>query len=323
MKHSAAFVVAASLILTAAPIGDAAGEATYPSQSIEFVVHTNPGDSIDLFLRNLGEILTSEGLVSQPIQVVNRVGGSSAVANAYVAGKKGEAYTLISSQPSQITTPLRQGLSFSWRDLTPVANLMYDENTIAVLSDSPYQTIQDWLDAAKAEPNAITHGTPVFGAADYIVANLIQDDQDIELNLLAHEGAAENLTSLLNRSVDSIGANPSELVELQKSGRVRILAVASPQRSPVIPDVPTLKESGIDVEFYSFRGIMLPGEAPQQAIDFWREVIAKAVETDAWRKFVEANNSVAYYRPGDEFRQILEDNERLYIEIFKGLGVIK
>lgn len=319
MKIAVALATVAALAMSPAALA----QQNYPSQPIEFVAHTNPGDSIDLFLRNLGEILTSEGLVSQPIQVVNRVGGSSAVANAHVAARKGDPYVLISSQPSQITTPMRQGLEFSWRDHTPVANLMYDENTIAVLADSPIKTIQDWVEAAKAEPNAIIHGTPVFGAADYIVANLIQNDQGIQLNLLAHEGAAENITSLLNGSVNSIGANPSELVELQESGRVRILAVASPQRSPVIPDVPTLKESGIDVEFYSFRGIMLPGGVSQETVDFWTDVIAKAVETDRWKEFVANNKSVAYYLPPDEFRKVLEENEALYKKIFTDLGLLK
>lgn len=295
----------------------------YPSQPIEFVAHTNPGDSIDLLMRNLGQVLTSEGLVDQPIQVVNRVGGSSAVANASVVARKGDPYVLISSQPSQITTPLRQGLNFSWRDLTPVANLIYDENTIAVLSSSPLKTIGGWLEAAKAEPSAITHGTPVFGAADYIVANLIQNDTGIKLNLLAHEGAADNINSLLNGSVDSIGANPSELVELQKSGRVRILAVASPQRSPVLPDVPTLKESGIDVEFYSFRGLMLPGGVSEEVLDYWTGVIGKVVKADAWKAFVEHNNSVPYYRPADEFQVMLEASQTQYENIFRQLEIIK
>jgi len=316
-------VVATAATLALAPASTVLAQDTYPSQPIEFVAHTNPGDSIDLFLRNLGEILNGEGLVTQPIQVVNRVGGSSAVANAYVAGRKGDPHILISSQPSQITTPLRQGLDFSWRDHTPVANLMYDENTIAVLADSPLQTIEDWIEAARAAPFAITHGTPVFGAADYIVANLIQNDQGIELNLMAHEGAAENITSLLNRSVDSIGANPSELVELERSGRVRILAVASPQRSPAIPHVPTLLESGIDVEFFSFRGIMLPGEVPQTAVDFWVDVIGKAVQTQTWLDFVDRNNSVPYYLPADEFRAVLEASEAQYSQIFRELGIIQ
>ena len=316
-------IMTAAIAAALAAGGSAQAQQGYPSQPIEFVAHTNPGDSIDLFLRNLGEILTSEGLVTQPIQVMNRVGGSSAVANAHVAARKGDTHVLISSQPSQITTPLRQNLDFSWRDHTPVANLMYDENTIAVLASSPIQTIEDWLEAASAAPFALTHGTPVFGAADYIVANLIQNDQEIELNLLAHEGAAENITSLLNGSVDSIGANPSELVELAQSGRVRILAVASPQRSPVIPDVPTLRESGIDVEFFSFRGIMLPGDVPDWAVEFWTDVIAQAVETDTWQEFVARNNSVAYYLPSDEFRAVLEASEQQYTDIFRALGIIQ
>lgn len=315
----AAYILAATALAGSSAIAQDA----YPSRPIEFIAHTNPGDSIDLFLRNLGEILTSEGLVDQPIQVVNRVGGSSAVANAYVAARAGETHLLISSQPSQITTPLRQSLGFSWRDLTPVANLMYDENTIAVLADSPLQTIDDWVEAASAEPFAITHGTPVFGAADYIVSNLIQNETGIELNLLAHEGAAENINSLLNGSVDSIGANPSELVELQSSGRVRILAVASPQRSPVLPDVPTLKESGIDVEFFSFRGIMLPGGVPDDVVDYWTGVISQAVETEAWTNFVEQNNSVAYYLPSDEFREVLEASQSQYEDVFRQLGIIE
>ena len=145
------FGIVTAIAATLATGAPALAQQDYPSQPIEFVAHTNPGDSIDLFLRNLGEILTSEGLVNQPIQVVNRVGGSSAVANAYVASRRGDAHVLISSQPSQITTPLRQNLDFSWRDHTPVAGLMYDENTIAVLADSPLQTIEDWLEAARAE----------------------------------------------------------------------------------------------------------------------------------------------------------------------------
>ncbi len=316
-------ILALALGSLAALTGCGGQSQAFPNKSIEFVVHTDPGDAVYIFADNASRILTSQKIVSQQMNVVTKSGGSSAAAYSYVNGKKGDPYFLLSSQPSAVTTPINQGLDITWKNFTPIASLMADENVVAVKADSPYKSIKDLVAKAKEAPKKVNVGGATFGAADSIVLHLLGKAGGCEFNYVAFKSAGESVVALLGGNVDAISCNPSEVVGQVQAGTTRVLAVASEKRSPFLPDVPTMKEEGLNFTFNSFRGVMAPGGITEDVVKFWDDAFAKLKDQQAWKDALKTNNNVEFYKNSKDFKTYLEEQEAFYRTTLDEMGLLK
>lgn len=295
-----------------------------PSKAVEFVVHTNPGDGIDLMLRTLQDIISKEKWVTQTINVMNKSGGSGATAMGYVATKAGDPHYLITTQPSGITTPLRNKLNVSYKDFTPVSMIMTEPVVAVVKHDSPFKTMKELIEEAKKAPKKVSMGTGVMGASDTIFAHKIEKAAGVQFNIIPSSGGGgENMVKLLGGNVDFIAVNPSEAMGQVDAKKVRLLAISSDKRSPYIPDVPTLKEQGVNATHTSFRGMLGTKDMPADAVKFWEDTFKKTVATDAWKKFLKDNVIEDYYMPGKELGAFLVEEEKIYKEILDAMGLLK
>lgn len=299
------------------------GKAAYPSKPMEFVVHTNPGDGVDLFIRTAADIINKEKLSSQPVNVVNKVGGSGAVAMGFVSGKEGDNHVLITSQPSTLTTPVRNNLGIRYKDFTPVCRVIAEESVVAVKADSPYKTMSDLINAAKQKPKIISHGTGVLGAADTILDFLISKATGAQFNVVSFKGGGENLVALLGGNVDFISVNPSEVIGQVEAGKVRLIGIASEKRLPKLTDVPTLKEQGINVVFQSFRAVAGPKGMSPEAVKYWEDTFKKVTQTEAWKKYLNDNLISDVYCGSQEFGKYLDEQDKMYKEVLTQMGVLK
>ncbi|MFZ5633540.1 MAG: tripartite tricarboxylate transporter substrate binding protein [Bacillota bacterium] len=299
------------------------GKSSYPSKPVEFVVHTNPGDGVDLFIRTAADIINKEKLSSQPVNVVNKVGGSGAVAMGYVSGKEGDNHILITSQPSTLTTPLRNNLGVGYKDFTPVCRVIAEESVVAVRADSPYKSMSDLIAAAKKAPKSISHGTGVLGAADTVLDFLISKATGAQFNIVSFKGGGENIVALLGGNVDFVSVNPSEVIGQVEAGKVRLIGIASEKRLPKLPDVPTLKEQGIDVVFQSFRAVSGPKGMSPEAVKYWEDVFKKVTQTEAWKKYLNDNMISDVYCGSQEFGKYLDEQDKMYKEVLTEMGVLK
>ena len=295
----------------------------YPNKQIEFVVHTDPGDAVYIFADNAARILTSQKIVPQPINVVTKSGGSSAAAYSYVNGKKGDHYYLLTCQPSAITTPINQGLDITWKNFTPIASMIADENVVSVKSDSPYKSIKDLVEKAKKSPKSVNVGGTTFGAADSIVLHLIEKNGGCEFNYVAFKSAGESVVALLGGNVDAISCNPSEVIGQVQAGTVRVLAVASEKRSPFLPNVPTMKEEGLNFTFNSFRGVVAPGGISADVAKYWETAFTKLKDEQAWKDSLKANNTIEFYMNSADFKAYLEEQEKFYRQTLDEMGLLK
>ncbi|MFZ5648581.1 MAG: Bug family tripartite tricarboxylate transporter substrate binding protein [Bacillota bacterium] len=303
--------------------GKSAGKQSYPSKPVEFVVHTNPGDGVDLFIRTAADIINKEKLFPQPVNVINKVGGSGAVAMGYVSGKEGENHTLITSQPSTLTTPLRNNLGIGYKDFTHIARVIAEESVVAVRADSPYKTMSDLIAEAKKKPKGVSHGTGVLGAADTVLDFLIAKATGVQFNVVSFKGGGENIVALLGGNVDFVTVNPSEVIGQVEAGKVRLIGIASDKRLPKLPDVPTLKEQGIDVVFQSFRGVSGPKGMSPEAVKFWEDAFKKVAATEAWKKYLNDNMISDVYLAGQEYGKYMEEQDKMYSSVLKEMGVLK
>lgn len=299
------------------------GGQSYPSKPIEFVVHTNPGDAIYTFADNASRILTSKKIVTQPMNIVVKSGGSSATAYSYVAGKKVDPYYLLSIQPSALTTPMTQNLEITYKQFTPIANMIGEENVIAVKADSPIKSMKDLVAAAKKEDKSVSMGGTTLGAADSIVTYMIEKEAGVKFNFVSFKSAGESVVAVLGGNVDAVSCNPSEIVGQMQAGTARVLGVASEKQSAFLPNVPTMKEQGLNIVFSSFRGVVMAGDVPADAVKFWQNAFAKLRDDSEWKDTLKTSTSIDQYLDTASFKPYLEEREKFYRQVLTDMGVIK
>jgi len=317
--------VAVTLALVAgAACQKAPQQAKYPSKPIEFVVPFNPGGGSDILARNIVAVIEAEKLLPQPVQVVNKAGGSGAVGYGYLAEKKGDPYFIGTVSSSFWTTPLLGGAPFNYTMFTPVAGLCYDTYLLLVRQDSPYQTLQDVLKAVKDKPEGLTVGATGVSSDDRVVTYLLEKAAGVKFKLVPFQSGGEVMTALLGGHIDVAWANPGEARGQLEGKQARALAVAADQRLEGLPDVPTFKEQGIDLVFRQLRGVVMPAGVPEDAVKVMEETLKKVSESPKWKNdYVKKNDLVPTFLGSAEFKTAIEKMNETYKQVFEELGVLK
>ena len=300
----------------------AAGQEFKPSKQIETVVHTGPGGGSDLFARAIAEMLQKEKLISQRMQVVNKSGGGPAVAMAYLAEKKGDTHTVGFYTGVWVTNPLTTvEATVTLKDLTPITRLVLEPAVIAVKADSPYKTVKDFIEAAKKNPKQLNQSGGTILSRDNLMRLLLQKATGAQWNFISFPSGGERLSNLLGGHVQMMVIEPQEAGEQIRAGNLRVIATLTEKRLASLPNVPTIKEQGIDVPLIpQARGMLLPPAAPKEVIAYWEGVFDAFVKTPTWKQYVEQNQFEDAYLKGaalNKFIDALKDQMR---EVLKEAG---
>jgi putative tricarboxylic transport membrane protein len=293
-----------------------------PSKSIEVVVHTGPGGGSDLFARAIAELLQKEKLVSQRLQVVNKSGGGSAVAMSYLAEKKGETHTIGFFTGVWVTNPLTTAeASVTLKDLTPVARLVLEPAVIVVKADSPYKNMKDFIEAAKKSPNQLRQSGGSVTSRDNLVRLLIQKATGAQWTFISFPSGGERLSNLLGGHVQMMVIEPQEAGEQIRAGNLRVIASLTEKRLASLPEVPTIKEQGIDVPLIpQARGLVAPPAAPREVVQYWEGVFDRFVKTSTWQQYVEQNQFEDGYLKGPALSKFFDDLTVQMRDVLKEAG---
>lgn len=297
----------------------------YPSKPIEYVLHTPAGSASYLFVQQAIDILQKEKIVPQPLTPVVKEGGAAALAMTYLATeKKGDDHVLGALAAPWLMTPLTQkDVDVSYKDLTPIALLATDPLVLVVRSDSPYRTLKELLDAAKAKPKQLKQGGGTLTASDNPVRFQLQKMSGAEWDRVTFKSWGEALTAMLGGNVDMVIASPGTVSEQIRAGKVRALASVSDNRLASYPDLPTLKELGYSIGAESLRAVVGPKGMSASAVTYWVGALDKLSKTEAWKKFVRENDAVLDFKGGAEFGKWLDElNGRLAVTL-KEMGIAK
>ena len=286
------------------------------------MVHTGPGGGSDLFARAIAEMLQKEKLISQRMQVVNKSGGGPAVAMAYLAEKKGDTHTVGFYTGVWVTNPLTTvEATVTLKDLTPVTRLVLEPAVIAVKADSPYKTVKDFIEAAKKNPKQLNQSGGTILSRDNLMRLLLQKATGAQWNFISFPSGGERLSNLLGGHVQMMVIEPQEAGEQIRAGNLRVIATLTEKRLASLPNVPTIKEQGIDVPLIpQARGLLLPPAAPKEVIAYWEGVFDAFVKTPSWKQYVEQNQFEDAYLKGaalNKFIDALKDQMR---EVLKEAG---
>ena len=294
-----------------------------PKKPVTLIVHAGAGGGSDIFARTMAAAIEKERLLAQPIVVENKTGGNGAIAFAYVAGKKKDPYYLLTAVSSFLCAPLMGNSPVGIKDFTPIANFAFDEYMLMVGSKSKYKSVKEIVADARATPKKITVGGTFLGGADSICTHLIEKAAGVQLNYIVFNGGGEVNAALLGNHVDMAITNPGEALELYKAGKVRVLGVFSEDRLSGAPDVPTLKEQGINAIYVQNRGLVAPADIPADARKVLEETSFKYTKTETFKKYCASNMLSEAWLDGAGFGKFLDEWNGKYAAILKDMNLLK
>jgi tripartite-type tricarboxylate transporter receptor subunit TctC len=259
--------------------GSAAGaQPTYPQNVVTLVTHSSPGSGSDVFLRHITKYLGP--IMGVNFIVDNITGGGGAKAMAALANAPADGSIFYATTPTYIFTSLLSEPEYKWSDLDPLVNVFIDEEVLFTASNSPFQTLEDVVDAARTDRGKWGASTP--GSLERQAMERLKAAAGVDAAIVTHEGGGEMTINVLNGTLDMGVGEFAELRPQIDGGTVRILAVFSSERLAGAPEVPTVKELGYDVIVQKFRGLAGPKGQPPEVIAAWEEGIQKVLADPAY-----------------------------------------
>lgn len=246
----------------------AAEEANYPSQTIKIIVPFSAGGTADALPRLLAEKLRQKW--GQPVIIENKTGAGGNIGAEAVANNIPDGYTLLASPPGPIAINegLYKKLSFRPSDLMPITLLGTAPNVIDVRTDFPAKTVRELIDYAKANPEKVTFASQGNGSTSHLTAMLFQSLTQTKMTHVPYRGTAPALQDIMVGTVDIFFDNLGSSLSLQQGEKLRILGVCSPERTPLLANIPTVQESGVPgFASVTWFALMAPKGTPQVILD--------------------------------------------------------
>ncbi len=287
LTRRTAMVAALAAVTAATSFAGPATAQSYPTKPVTIVVPFPPGGSTDTLARKIAENIS--GPLGQPVVIENRAGAGGTVGANMVAKSDPDGYTLLMgvTGSNAISAALRDDLPYNpLTDFSPVSLVVSAPLVLVVNADSPYNSVQDVVDFAKANPEKFTHGTPGVGTSMHLAAELFGLEAGVKLVHVPYKGSAAALQDLLGGRVDSMFGDLLVTAEFVKSGRLRALGVTSAVEHPMHPGIAPIASSGLKgYQAFSWQGVFAPAGTPDAVLQKLYAEISKALATDDLQAF--------------------------------------
>lgn len=306
------------LIGSAVPVG-----AEYPERPVTVIAGFPAGGILDLTARAMVEGMKRK--FPKGMAVVNRpgAGGSIAVSEVIQAKPDGNTFVL-AALANLVIQPQINELPFKTPDdYESIIQVVSFHPLVAVRTEAPWKTAQEFLGAAKASPGKFRVGTPGEGTSSHLNLEALKLRADVNLTHVPFGGWAEGSVALLGNHIEALVAQPGEVRPQVDARRMRLLGLFQPKRNPHFADVPTWKELGYDVVNGAWFIFIAPKGTPSSIVKFFHDAAKTAMEEPAFQSFVKARAIEAEYRAGDRLRADLWQEYRSHTEILKRIGMIK
>jgi tripartite-type tricarboxylate transporter receptor subunit TctC len=300
------FRAAVSACLAAALLAPAASAQEYPSRPVRVVVPFAPGGPNDIIVRLVAQKLFESW--GQPFVVENRAGAGGNVGTDYVAKSAPDGYTLLSVGPgSLIINPLVAKVPYdAERDFAPITIMARAPNALVAHPSLPVRSVKDLIALARARPGAINYGSGGNGSTPHLSAALFAAMAGIELTHVPYKGTAPATTDLIGGQVQIAFLGIPAVLPHVKSGKLRVLAVTGLRRSPELPDVPTVDESGVPgYDVSPWYGLLAPAGTSRAVVTRLAEVATQIVRTAEMREKLAAQGAEAAGGTPEEYAAVI------------------
>ncbi|MEY2734889.1 MAG: hypothetical protein RLZ58_298, partial [Pseudomonadota bacterium] len=260
-------IATAAAVATTSVAGTAFAQ-TFPSRPLRIVVPFPPGGTGDVQARLIGEFMSRE--LGQPVVVENKPGAGTIIGTQQVAQAAPDGHTLLLMANSFVINAKLRGASLPYPGLKafePVACLTNSPQAIAVNSATPWRTFKEWMDAVKAKPDTVSYSAFGPATAQHIAAEILVRAAGLRMTYVPFPGGAPAVNAALAGHVQTVLANVNEIQAHAESGKLRMLAVTTPQRLAALPNVPTVSESGVPgYEAAAWFGLCVPAGTPKDVV---------------------------------------------------------
>ena len=271
----------------------------YPTHAMELMVAYQAGGGSDNTARAIAE--AARPLMPHPLVVVNKPGASGSIGWSYVANAQPDGYKLVLMTPEMLVVPLLGIGKTTIADFQPVARFTDDPSSVTVRADAPWNTVEAFLDYARANPQKVTISNAGIGTIPHIAAVALGEKSKSTFTHVPYQGSSPAIMGLIAGDVQATTVAYAELRQHVETGKLKTLAVMAQKRVAGLDNVPTMKERGMDLQYGVWRGIGLPKAAPAAVLEKWRDVAQALSKNAAFQTTMIKQNLTPAYADTPEF----------------------
>lgn len=310
--------VVAAAMLTAA---GAASAQSFPSKPVRILVPYPAGGGVDVLTRTLGEVVSKQW--GQSVVVENRPGAGGVIASQAVVSSPADGYTLIMVASGHATNPLLYPkIPYdTFKDFTPISLLASSPNILLVRADSPFKTLADVIEAAKAKPGSLSFAHAGTGTSTHLAGELLKSLAKVDLNAIPYKGGAPAINDLLGGQIPMSFNNGPESVGQLQAGTLRALAVTTAERAPFLPDVPSMSEAVPGYDTGVWWGLLGPSDMPPDVLaKLFRDFVA-ALNTEAVKERLGKLGALPIGSSPQQFQARIRADYEKWEPIIKAAGI--
>ncbi|MEI2415922.1 tripartite tricarboxylate transporter substrate binding protein [Orrella sp. JC864] len=310
----------ARALLGLAALGMSAGaQADYPEKDMRMIIPFGAGGGSDILARTIGAVIEELGLAPVRFTYENLPGASSARGYREASRRKGDPYTMATVSVSFFTTPLITRAPFSQDDFTPIAAISMAPYVLAVKADSPLRTLQDFAAAKR-----LTTGSVGVVSDARLLSDMLSKQLQVRVDVVPFEGEGEIVTGVLGKHIDFLFSNPSEVLTHIEAGTMRPIAVSAGQRLGSMPEVPTFKEQGYDIEHTMLRSVVMPAGVEPEVVAYWEDVLRKVAHSPQWKaRYLDRYKDEPRFEDAKTAAASMRQTQARYTALLKELEIIK
>ncbi|WP_208865819.1 tripartite tricarboxylate transporter substrate binding protein [Streptomyces zinciresistens] len=295
-----------------------------PVTGLRLMVPNTPGSGYDLTARTVSQVMQDAGVASG-VQVFNLPGASGTVGLQRLVNEKGNGKMAMQMGLGVVGASYTSKSKATLTDTTPVARLIEEAGAIVVPKNSPYKTMDDLVTAWKKNPKKLSvGGGSSLGGPDHLLPMQLAKAVGIkpkDVNYISYDGGGELLPAVLGNKLAFGASGYSEFLDQIEAGQVRVLAVTSEKPIDALKDAPTLKDSGIDLVFTNWRGIVAPPGISAEQKKTWVDAMTRMQASKEWKAQLAKNGWVDAFATGDEFGTFLAEQDKAVADLLAELGL--
>ena len=289
--------------------------AEFPTKEVQIIIPWAAGGATDLIFRALAA--TTGKYLGKAVVVVNRPGGAGAVGYTECMKAQPDGYTLVSAITPLTILPHQVTTAFTYKSFDPVINVVSDPGMFLVRSDAPWKSLKEFIDYAKKNPDMITVGNSGAGGGVHLIALAFEKAAGAKFNHIPFSGGGPSVTALLGGHINAVTVSPPEGIEHAKAGKLKIIALFSEKRFDLFPDVPTVKEQGIDFVMGQWRGLAAPKGTSPDVIKKLHDAFKQGMDDPVFKKnATDMVVNLAYLSP-EAFGRLMARDDEFYGKLVK------
>jgi tripartite-type tricarboxylate transporter receptor subunit TctC len=318
------YTLLAALLLSSA--FSAIAQGSWPTRSITMIVPFPPGGLADLVARPVAEAMSRE--LGQPVVIENKAGAGGGIGMSLAAKSKPDGYTILMALSSLTVIPeadllLGRTPMFMLNDLRAVARYTADPTVLAVRAESPWKSVQEFVDDAKKRPGAINYGSSGNYGTMHVPMEILAQVSGSKLTHIPFTGAGPAVVALLGGQIDAVSTGPATVLQHVKAGKLRVLGHWGNGKLGSMPDVTSLKDAGFNAEYAQWSGLFIPSATPEPVAQRIRAAARAAAQDAKVREVILGAGSPVQFQDSPDFEKYVQADAKRMVDVVKKIGKVE